>query len=82
MIEGLVGFINNLRESSRLSSYNEDQTKMAIIQPVLRRLGWDTENVDEVCSEFAVENRRVDYALRLNGQKWMLNISQSHLWRE
>jgi hypothetical protein len=68
MIEDLMGFINNLKDNSRLSSYSEDQTKMAIIQPILRRLGWDTENVDEVCPEFSVENRRVDYAIRVNNR--------------
>lgn len=68
MTADLIDFINNLKNNVRLSSYSEDQTKMAIVQPILRRLGWDTENVDEVCPEFSVENRRVDYALRLNGR--------------
>lgn len=68
MTENLIAFIDNLKNNPRLSSYSEDQTKMAIVQPILRRLGWDTENVDEVCPEFSVENRRVDYALCLNGQ--------------
>jgi predicted type IV restriction endonuclease len=60
MIEDLMGLINNLKNNSRLSSYSEDQTKMAIIQPILRRLGWDTENVDEVCPEFSVEKGNKD----------------------
>ena len=68
MIEELIGFINSLKNNSRLSDYNEDQTKMAVVQPILRRLGWDTENVDEVSPEFSVENRRVDYALRVKNR--------------
>ncbi|MEK6590984.1 MAG: type I restriction endonuclease [Nitrospinota bacterium] len=68
MTEDLISFIDNLKKNLRFSSYSEDQTKMAIVQPILRRLGWDIENVDEVCPEFSVENRRVDYALRLDGR--------------
>ncbi|MBI4006165.1 MAG: type I restriction enzyme HsdR N-terminal domain-containing protein, partial [Gammaproteobacteria bacterium] len=67
MIEDLINFINNLKVNPRLTSYNEDQAKMAIVQPILRRLGWDIERVDEVFPEFSVENRRVDYALCING---------------
>jgi predicted type IV restriction endonuclease len=74
MIEDLMGLINNLKNNSRLSSYSEDQTKMAIIQPILRRLGWDTENVDEVCPEFSVEKGNKDgvkaklYTLQKDGK--------------
>jgi len=68
MIEDLISLISSLKNNSRLYSYNEDQTKMAVVQPILRRLGWDTENVDEVSPEFSVENRRVDYALRVDNR--------------
>ena len=68
MIETLQAFIENIKNDKRLSSFSEDQTKMAIILPILRRIGWDTENIDEVFPEFSVENRRVDYALRLNNK--------------
>jgi len=68
MSEDMISFIDNLKKNSRLLSYSEDQTKMAIVLPILRRLGWDTENIDDVCPEFSVEGRRVDYALLLKGQ--------------
>lgn len=68
MIESLQLFIENLRVDKRILSFNEDQAKMAIILPILRRIGWDTENIDEVYPEFSVENRRVDYALRIKNK--------------
>ncbi len=55
-------------QSAKSRSFNEDQTKLAFVLPILRRLGWDTEDVDEVHPEFSVEHRRVDYALVLNGR--------------
>ena len=68
MTEDLIAFLDNVRSNAHLPSFTEDQTKMAIVQPILRRVGWDTENVDEVSPEFSVENRRVDYALRVNNR--------------
>jgi hypothetical protein len=68
MIENLKALLTTLKANPRLLSYNEDQTKMAVVQPIMRRLGWDIENVDEVTPEFSVERRRVDYALRINNR--------------
>jgi predicted type IV restriction endonuclease len=45
MIENLKALLTTLKANPRLLSYNEDQTKMAVVQPILRRLGWDIENV-------------------------------------
>ncbi len=46
----------------------EQNTKAALIEPVLRALGWDTENVDEVRREYRrrPSDKPVDYALLLN----------------
>ncbi len=46
----------------------EQNTKAALIEPVLRALGWDTENVDEVRREYRrrPQDKPVDYALLLN----------------
>lgn len=44
---------------------NEENTKATLIEPVLRALGWDVEDDEEVCREFR-HNRRdkpVDYGL-------------------
>lgn len=37
-----------------------------IIEPILRQLGWNTSNSDEVRPEYSVKHRRVDYALLIN----------------
>ena len=62
----LLARIKEQSDKSRL--FSEDQTKLAFVLPILRRLGWDTEDVDEVHPEFSVEHRRVDYALVLKGR--------------
>ncbi|MCK5943356.1 MAG: type I restriction enzyme HsdR N-terminal domain-containing protein [Planctomycetes bacterium] len=51
------------RNGSR--SINEENTKATLIEPVLRALGWDVEDVDEVQREFKTQPRHkpVDYGL-------------------
>ena len=69
MERGILELLTGLKEKSdKLGSYNEDQTKLGIVLPILSRLGWNTEDVDEVHPEFSVERRRVDYALVLEGR--------------
>jgi predicted type IV restriction endonuclease len=62
----LKSFIETLRTNPRLNAFDEAATKQAIILPLLHQLGWNTYNIDEVTPEFSVENRRVDYSLRLS----------------
>ena len=50
----------------------ETRTKYALIDPILRSLGWDTEDPDQVKLEYEVDpshedGRRVDYALFRDG---------------
>jgi len=51
------------RSGSR--SMNEENTKATLIEPILRALGWDIEDVDEVQREFRTNSRHkpVDYGL-------------------
>lgn len=44
---------------------NEQNTKATLIEPVLRALGWDTEDVEEVVREYTGKRQRkpVDYGL-------------------
>ena len=37
-----------------------------VIEPILRKLGWNTSNPDEVRPGYSVQHRRVDYALLIN----------------
>lgn len=62
----MKAFVENLKANPRIGSFDEAATKQAIILPLLHHLGWNTYNIDEVTPEFSVENRRVDYSLRIS----------------
>ncbi len=44
---------------------NERAVYTSVIEPVLRALGWNTDNYHEVYPEYSVGSGRVDYALRI-----------------
>lgn len=58
-IERIQGYIS----SGRLSRFDEANTKATAIEPILRELGWDVADPDEVRREYSVGSRSVDYAL-------------------
>lgn len=64
----LIEFLKKLKNKPQIHSFDEAATKQTIILPILQILGWEIFDPDEVCPEFYVENRRVDYCLRLNNQ--------------
>ena len=47
----------------------EEATKQGAVLPILRQLGWDCFNLEEVSPEFNVGNGRVDYCLLINQKK-------------
>ena len=68
MNEELLNLINDFTKDKRLLSFDEAATKQAVILRILKVLGWDPFNVDEVYPEYSVGGKRVDYALRHNGR--------------
>ena len=58
-IERIRGYIS----SGRLTQFDEANTKATAIEPILRELGWDVADPDEVRREYSVGSRSVDYAL-------------------
>ena len=62
-IERIQGYISN----GRLASCDETNTKATAIEPILRALGWDVADLDEVRREYPVRARPnarpVDYLL-------------------
>jgi len=68
MPEPLAKTLKDVRARvARASSHrlNEENTKATMIEPVLRALGWDTEDVEEVVREYRLKSRDkpVDYGL-------------------
>ena len=48
------------------NDFNEEQTKQSVITPILRELGWDVDDSDEVKMEYKVKKgkrKKIDYAL-------------------
>jgi negative regulator of replication initiation len=68
MNEKLLKLIKEIQKDRRLVSFDEAATKQAIILRILSCLGWDPFNIEEVCPEYSVGEKRVDFALRHNGQ--------------
>ena len=67
MLDDLVGVIETLK--ARIQGHrpdlqaNETRTRMALIDPLLQALGWDTTNPALVLPEYDVSGKRADYAL-------------------
>ncbi len=59
-------FVSKVKSNPKVMIFDEASTKQAIVLPLLQLLDWNPFDIDEVTPEYSVENRRVDYALRLN----------------
>lgn len=69
MQEKILQLIEDIRKRP-IDDYSEDAVKQAVILRLLTILGWDPYNVDQVCPEFSVETRKVDYCLRQNKKNY------------
>ena len=67
LLEPLISTIRAVRgliESKRAHlSKNEIRTRVVLIDPVLRALGWEVSALEDVDVEFGPQAKRVDYAL-------------------
>ncbi len=67
LLEPLVSTIETIK--ARIADHgsslreNETRTRMALIDPLLQALGWDTSDPSSVFPEFDVSGRKADYAL-------------------
>lgn len=59
------------RHGSKLSQ-NEMLTRYALVDPILRALGWDTEDPEQVVPEFSTKAGRADYALLVEGKSHII----------
>lgn len=67
MREELLSCLENIKGNPTVF-VDEASTKQCVILRILRVLDWDIDNPEEVKPEYTVENRRVDYSLRLKGE--------------
>ncbi len=56
---------------------SEMLTRYALIDPLLRALGWDTEDPDQVQPEISTEQGRPDYGLLWEGSVWVMVEAKS-----
>ncbi len=66
-IQLLVEKYDQVVQSGRLKSYNEEMTKKDFILPLFRALGWKVEDGEEVTAEEKISRKRVDYGFRIDG---------------
>jgi hypothetical protein len=65
----LVEKYREVAEQGRVNEYNEEATKTAFIQPLLKDvLGWDVNDYNEVSPEERISRGRVDYCLKVDGK--------------
>jgi len=77
MTEELGDFLARLRSNPAIRNYPEAATSQGIVLPILQKLGWATDDVDEVTPEYPVESWNVDYALRLgNSSKVFIEVKK------
>jgi len=65
MVDQLSQFIAKMKANRKLKSYSEDEVKQVVILPILRLVGWDIFDIDEVRPEYKTKGGRVDYSLRI-----------------
>lgn len=68
MNEELLRLVDDLKRNKQLHTFDEAVTKQAVVLRVLKVLGWDPFNVDEVHPEYSVGSKKVDFALKHNGK--------------
>ena len=57
-----------INANSATWSSNETATRLQLIDPLLREIGWDTANPDHVQPEYRVGSRNADYVLKSDGR--------------
>jgi len=68
LFEDLSKISERIQRQRKKMEHNEDATKLVSVQPFIRALGYDTQNLGEVFPEFKADAKisggeRVDYAI-------------------
>ncbi len=74
LLHGLLELVKTLqaRIGARGNTLSELQTRYELIDPLLRELGWDTADPEQVVVEYSLGKKRADYALHKNGSPVMI----------
>ncbi|MDD5757143.1 MAG: hypothetical protein PHR23_07725, partial [bacterium] len=68
-LKRLIAKFERELSSGQVYEYNEEATKTAFIQPLLKDvLGWDVTERDEVSPEYTISKGRIDYGLKIEGK--------------
>ncbi|MGQ9463392.1 MAG: hypothetical protein ACUVTP_12990 [Candidatus Fervidibacter sp.] len=67
LLEAIERVRERIRQHEAQLRQSEMLTRYALVDPILRALGWDTENPEQVVPEFSRAGRRSDYALLHDG---------------
>jgi len=78
MPDNFEELLARLRESKSLFLSSEEATKQGAILPVLAKLGWDRDNIQEVIPEYSVGSGRVDYCLKTGEQSVFLEVKRAN----
>lgn len=68
MTNRVIELLKWIKEEKKIKDFDEIATKQSIILNLLNTLNWNVFSVDEVYPEYQVENRRVDYSLRIKNR--------------
>jgi len=72
MLDDLPGVIeklqNTIKNRQDYLSQREMRTRAVLIDPLLRKLGWDVSEPDMVQIEYEIEKKRADYAVMSGGK--------------
>lgn len=73
MIDTFQDALANIRsQQSVFENLDERAVEIGVVLPLLRRVGWNTENVSEVYPQRKQSDGKVDYALRIDGESRIL----------
>ena len=60
----LLQLIKDIQADKKIPTLDEASTKMGVILPILKDLGWNPFNVEEIHPEYSVGGKKVDYSLK------------------
>ncbi len=72
LIEVIAALQEKIKRFSSEFEKSEVLTRYALVDPMLRALGWDTEDPAQIRPEFSTETGNPDYALLWDGKPYVM----------